>query len=245
VNIDGAGTVVYSGSNKTYNSSTVVKAGALKIATLLSGTGNMTVNSGATLIVSGTLGAGSGGSLTVNGTLGGNGSIEREFTVGNGAVLAPGESIGKLTTVNQTWTEGGTFVMELGSVNGGMGIGWDGIAITGTLDLSGLSATKQFIFSLSSLTPGGTSGIVSDFHGNTSYQWTFLTTTGGIIGFDADQFLLDLAHFHNAYDGTFSIIQSGNNLILDYEAVPEPSTYALLAAGALGYALNRRRRKAA
>jgi hypothetical protein len=44
-------------------------------------------------------------------------------------------------------------------------------------------------------------------------------------------------------DGALSIAVAGNNLVLNYQAVPEPSTYALLALGAIGMLIALRRRK--
>jgi len=240
--ITGPGVVTFSGA-ATYNNSTVVSQGTLLLATTLSGTGNMTVSSGARLIVNGTLGAGSGALLTLNGgTIGGSGSINRAFTVGNGSIIAPGNSIGKLSTVNQTWASGGVFKMELGSVEGGMGVGWDGIDITGSLAITATQGSK-FILKLSSLN-GGVAGLVSDFDSESEYHWKIVTTTLGITDFDANKFYVDTSGFENTFEGAFFLSLDGNDLMLNYTAVPEPSTYVLLGAGAAACAFLRRGQRA-
>jgi hypothetical protein len=90
---------------------------------------------------------------------------------------------------------------------------------------------------------------VSDFNASSNYSFTFVTTTGGITGFDASAFTLDTSGFQNPFTGTWSIVQSGNNLTLNYaglSAIPEPGTYAAWAgATALGFATWRRRRRSA
>lgn len=73
------------------------------------------------------------------------------------------------------------------------------------------------------------------------------TASGGITGFDAADFILNVASnngtggFSNALGGgAFSLGTSGNNLVVTFTAVPEPNAAALL--GGLGMlALVRRR----
>ena len=84
-------------------------------------------------------------------------------------------------------------------------------------------------------------GLVNDFNPMGTYDWVLLTASGGITGFNATNFALDLTGFTNSYTGTFSVVQNANSLVLHY-AVPEPSRMILLA-GALTSLFFRRRRK--
>jgi hypothetical protein len=67
-------------------------------------------------------------------------------------------------------------------------------------------------------------------------------------GFDPAKFFLDVSLFqtnlgtgHDA--GAFALSLSGNNLMVNFTAVPEPSTYALMALGLgiIGWTVWRRR----
>jgi hypothetical protein len=129
------------------------------------------------------------------------------------------------------------------------GTGYDTISVTGILDLA-------------SLTPGGfsinlwtLSGIGPDMNGDalnfdesSNRSWTLVSTTGGISGFQSGDFSVHhlanngAAGFSNAFTGTFDVQQSGNNLVLSYTAVPEPSSAMLVSAAAVGLLGVRRRR---
>jgi hypothetical protein len=74
------------------------------------------------------------------------------------------------------------------------------------------------------------------------YSLILATTSGGISGFNADHFVIDTRAFLNAPGSTnFSITTVGNNLVLNYAVVPEPSTGVLAFAAVAGIALRRRR----
>jgi fibronectin-binding autotransporter adhesin len=95
----GAGTLLLLGDN-TYAGGTVVSAGSLVVnntAGSATGTGAVTLNSGA--------------------TLGGTGTISGATTLEAGAILAPGNSIGTLNLANSlSLTDGALFTFELGAV---------------------------------------------------------------------------------------------------------------------------------
>jgi hypothetical protein len=155
-------------------------------------------------------------------------------------VLSPGASVGTLNTVSETWAGGGRLRLEINDVDAGAGAGWDLINGAGALSLTATSAAK-FTLELDTLTLAQTAGLIGDFNAASDYAWRFLTATGGITGFDAGAFAFDVSGFQNTLDGGFSVSQSGNDLILNYTAVPEPSS-ALLALAGSALLLNRRRR---
>jgi autotransporter-associated beta strand protein len=245
VAVDGQGTVSYAGVGKSYSyaSATNVASGTLRIesGTTFTGAGNVTVASGATLLVHGSLNG--SGALAINGgTLGGSGTISRVFTLDTGDVLSPGAGVGTINTIGETWAGGGTLKLEINDVDAGIGIGWDNVDISGALSLTANSGNK-FKLQLQSLTTLNAAGLVADFNKNTSYSWRFLTTTTAISGFDASAFTIDTSGFQNALNGTFSVSMTGDGkgLALNYLAIPEPSS-ALLAFGGAALLFNRRRR---
>ena len=241
----GNGTLTLSAAN-TYTGATTITGGTLAI----SGTGSIAnsssiiVGASTTFDVSGVTG---GFTLGSGQTLSGTGSVAGAMTVAG--TLSPGNSPGSLATASQTWVNGGDFNWQILDATGAAGTGSDTMVITGSLDLSSLTA-GGFNINLWSLASTGpdVSGDALNFSSTTNYSWTLASTTTGITGFDATDFTLNVganngtSGFNNALDGgAFTISQSGNSLLLNYTAVPEPSVAVLGGMGLL--ALLRRRRR--
>ena len=227
----GSGTQTLSGAN-TYTGTTTINGGTLIIdGNQASATGAMTINANGSLAGSGTIGA---SMLTVNG------------------VLAPGNSPGTLSTGSQTWNDGGSYLWEINASNDAGGTigsdpGWDWLDITGTLDLSSLTA-GGFTIDINSLTSGNIAGDAVGFDtwtkgspGDVDYSFTIATASSGITGFDADNFTLDSSGFSNAPSWEWGIVLSGSDLVLEAYAVPEPSSTALIGLGGLALMLRRKR----
>lgn len=241
----GTGIQTFSGTN-SYTGSTTITGGTLALsgaATIASPT--IIVGASTTFDVSAVTGGytlASGQSLSGTGTVAGTMSVT--------GTLSPGNSPGTLNTGSQTWLDGGDYNWQILDATGVAGTGYDTIAVTGTLNLSSLAAGGFGInlWSLSSIGPE-VSGNAINFNNLLTQSWTLLTTTGGITGFDAADFVLSVganngaAGFSNALDagGSFSLGQTGNNLVLTYAVVPEPSA-AMLVGGLGMLALLRRRR---
>lgn len=242
----GAGTVVFSGADKTYANATNITSGLLRIdvGTALSGSGAVTVAGGAGLIVNGTLGGG-GSSLAINSgaTLGGSGTVSRAFTLGSGATLLPGSGgVGTIHTVAQTWAGGGVLQVEFNRAAEG---GHDLVDLAGALNLTATDASP-FVLRLQTLAPGGQSGPLADFDHSAAYSWVLVSTSSGITGFaGAAQFAVDASGFGNYVpgSGSFSVSQAGGALLLQFTPAPEPSAWAMVAALAAGLGFCARRRR--
>lgn len=241
---NGAGTVTIGGVN-TYGGSTTISGGKLALV----GTGSVAsssriiVGASTTFDVSGVTG---GYTLGASQTLSGSGTVTGAMTVSG--TLSPGNSPGILTTGSQTWANGADYNFQMLDATGTAGTGYDQIAITGTLNLSDPTAGGFGIniWSLSSTGPD-VSGNALNFDNSIDQSWTILTTTEGITGFDAGDFLINLNArngtngFSNALEGgVFSLSATPNNLILNYTAVPEPNA-ALLGSLSILALLRRRR----
>jgi autotransporter-associated beta strand protein len=219
----GAGSLTLS-ANNTYAGTTTVTEGLLKVN---GSVGSVQVNSGASLGGSGTT-----GSLLVNGT------------------LTPGNSPGTLNTGSQTWFNGANYNWQIFDATGSAGSGYDLLNISGSLDLSNLTAGGFGInmWSLSGINPD-VNGNATNFNAANNYSWILAQAASGITGFEATDFSIftsannGTAGFSNTFDGALSIAVAGNNLVLNYQAVPEPSSAVLTLLGLVStLALARRRR---
>jgi T5SS/PEP-CTERM-associated repeat protein/autotransporter-associated beta strand protein len=219
-------------ATSTYTGGTTIYSGTLYVGDAGAlGTGAVTIHGGSLGVLAGItfsnpLTLNSGARLTGNGTFG------SPITVGSGVHLAPGNSPGTLTfNSGLTLADGGFLDFEVQAATDVAGSGYDTVVVTGgALDLSAVSA-GGFTLKLISLNALGDPGNVSDFDFTNSYSWTVFSTDG-ITGFDANKFTLDLGGFTNDLSiGNFVVAQSGNNVLLNFSAVPEPSTWALLALG--------------
>ena len=243
ITLDGLGTVAYSGSVKAYGHSTLIQSGTLQLAagSGYSGPGAITVKAGGRLAVDGTL-SGTGALNLEGGTVTGTGTISRSFTVNGGDLLSPGNGVGKLHTTMEEWGSAGRLRLEISDALSGSALGWDLLEIEGSLTISANPAGK-FTLELATLNAAGLSGLATNFNGATDYSWKVVTTTLGINGFDPGNFVFDLTGFQNAAPGIFSLSRSGQDIYLNYAAVPEPSSALLFGIGSLSLLRRLRRRQ--
>ena len=231
----GAGTLELTGPN-TDTSNYFVNAGTLKLASTYthSGSGSYTVQGGTLQIADG-----------VN-------ISTHAITIGLDGVISPGNSPGTAITGAQTWSDGGSYLWEINASNDAGGsqggtTGWDWLDITGALDLTNLSA-GGFTIDIDSLTSGNIAGDADGFgsyiqlDGIADYSFTIASADSFVDDyFDASLFNLDYSGFSNAPGWDWGIIRTGNDLVLQAFAVPEPSSSALLGLGALALMLRRKR----
>ena len=223
------GTLQLSGSGAINTSSGITVAGGAKLAQ----------NSSVALISPLTL---SGAGLGSRAMLSGTGTINQALTLDNlGDTLSPGNSPGLMPyAMTQSWASF-SYDWETNDFTGvTAGTHFDQIDITGGLTLSGGPGSYQL--NLLSLTALNALGNVPNFS-ETSRTWDILTTSTGITGFNAANWTIDTAGFSSspAAAGTWSLTTVGNNLVLNYVAVPEPSSLAMFLLGIVGFWLMRRK----
>lgn len=240
----GAGTLTLNGAS-TYAGATTISSGRVIVGGTLVNTVSVTLAAGTELNVNGALNAAS--LTTVSGTLSGAGTVGH-VSVQSGGVLSPGNSAGILTTGSLTLLGGGKYTLEIktdGST-GGAGTDWDRVAASaldiGSLDIS----ANRFTFTLKTLAASGEPGGLADWNKDLNHTWSGILSWGSLNGaFDAGKFVIDTTGFGNLFDGSFALVQNGNQVDLVYLAVPEPGTWAMVVGGfgVLLFTQRLRRRK--
>jgi autotransporter-associated beta strand protein len=237
--------------NNQVDSVTQSGAGKLTLNAVNTYTGLTTVNNG-TLSVNGSIASSSLTTASNTGTLKGNGTVGNTLITSSGTIN-PGNSIGLLTIDGDlTWDINGNYNWEIYDASQTAGIGYDSINVLGSLDLSLLS-TSNFninLWSLSSSSPDS-NGNAINFDMNQSYLWTIVSTETGITGFDPAFFDINTLAFNgtsgfgNDLNGSFSLSVQDSDLVLAYNAVPEPSAIALISLSACYFWLRKiaRRKK--
>jgi len=195
-------------------------------------TNNGTIQLGGGTLTAASLTNGSGSTLSGFGTFGPTGGT----TIGNGVLVSPGSPSASnyVATLSfstpLTFGPGGAATFDLENASGGAGAGYDTVSVAGALTVSATSGTP-FTINIESINPGtGLPGLAT-FNMAQSYTWT-LASAGSVSGFNASDFNFNLGSFANGTGGGgFSVTASGTDIFVNFTPVPEPSTWALIAAG--------------
>jgi len=217
----GPGRLVLSGTN-TYGGPTAVNAGTLLV------NGNQSAAAGAV-------------SVATAATLGGTGTIGGATTI-NGT-HSPGASPGLQTFTNGlAYSSTGTLVWELSAntdLSADRGILYDGIDLTtaGSLAIDP-AATVSLVFNAPLVDATPSTVAWSNSFWDFSHQWTIasvavpVTWNGSLFGTLAVGVDSTGASLATARPGaSFNVTNDSGNVVLNYVAVPEPTTLALALAG--------------
>jgi autotransporter-associated beta strand protein len=240
-----SGTVTLSAAN-TYTGATNVNAGKLVVSSTGSTAAGSSVtvsNSGSELVVDGTL----GGALLINSgaTLSGSGTIAGVTTIQG--VHNPGNSPG-IQTFNSSlnYDAGSSVTWELGANVTAQQTPaiFDQIIVGGNLNFNG-ATTVNLLFNGS-----GSSVDWSNSLWDTNQTWTIYSVTGNVNGLESATIANinwsdgSSALFNDVRSGAFFTLSlSGNDVLLNYTAVPETSV--TLLGGLSSMLLLRRKRRAA
>jgi autotransporter-associated beta strand protein len=234
---NGFGTLSLGGTS-SYTGNTTVSQGTLLVASggSIVSSAMTTVNTGATLTVNGTV-----GSVTVDsgGTLKGSGLLNGSATVSG--TLAAGNSPGILNvTGNLNLATGGGMVWELFKnveIQESPTAAFDQVVVGGNLNFAGGNGiTLDF-----GTTAGGSLVSWADTFWNSNRSWLLYDVAGVTTGME-NLTLLNTV-FNDAAggslvatraDASFSLSQTGSDVFLNYNAIPEPSSSMLMVLGAVG-----------
>jgi hypothetical protein len=194
------------------------------------------------------------------GTLAGTGYYYSTVSLGSGAKLAPGFDgangrIGTLQIDHLTAGPGSILEIDIRSTNPDDFSRNDFLQITtdSTLEITA-TALQPWVIRPVSLDSSGVNGILGGIEPDGTYSWTIASyqgLSGVATALNPANIVLDLSAFQPAVAGSFSLQFSNigeaasGTLTLNFTAVPEPSTYALLVLGlgAVGLAARRRARR--
>ncbi|HSP43053.1 MAG TPA: putative Ig domain-containing protein, partial [Luteolibacter sp.] len=161
-------------------------------------TGQLEV-SGGSLELTGTLAAAGGVAVEADATLAGDGTVTGDVYVSG--ILSPGLELGTLATGLLAMNDGSSIAWRIDSWFGVAGTDHD-LVIADSLDLSGSLAVVVDAAAMVDFT-------------DTAAEFTLVSTTGGITGFETAVFVIDTASLPQA-TGHWNIAENGGDLVLTY-----------------------------
>lgn len=217
-------------ANQTYTGDTLITSGVLA----LSGSGGITGSSNIVIASAGTLDvtAKTGGALPLvaGQKLKGRGTVLGSVAVNNLATIAPGESVGTLTTGAETWAGGGTYEWELTHATAANSS--DRLSVNGSINVAATSGNR-FILKLVSPNPP-----LAGFNSASNYVWTIATTTTGVLNFDPAKFTVDTSGLGvNPAGGSFKVAVQTNSLQVSFTPYTVPVAARITSSAVLGNGL--------
>ena len=206
------------------------------ISNVISGAGNLAVTGGTVtlggvdtysgttnisagnLTVNGSLAAGAGVNIAAGATLAGTGTLAG--TVSNNGTLSPGVGGPGNLAINNTLTlaAGSAIAWQLADWTGTAGTGYDLLTVT-VLNITATAANPIAI---------QISEQALAHFAETGTSFTLIRSSSAITGFDPAKFSINTSGFTTGH-GTWSIQQSGNNLMLAYVRVnPDANSNGIL-----------------
>ena len=246
----------------TYTGPSAVSAGTLRAnnsSGSATGTGNISIGAGS----SNYGGARLGGSGSVSGSV----TLAASATAKQGGIIAAGaddSTIGTLTTGAQTWNGGAAYQWKIANAgtsgatpSGTPGTDYDQVVMSGlTVSTSSTAFTIAPMGSVTGVTVGntynwaiaqvgsGTSSTIS-VGGSTVTQSNTTPLSSSVFALDTSGLTVDsgsITPMPTDFSVYFETVGGNNDLVLTYNATPEPGTTMLVLAGALPMLTARRRR---
>ncbi|MFM9024316.1 MAG: autotransporter-associated beta strand repeat-containing protein, partial [Planctomycetaceae bacterium] len=220
----GAGSVTFT-APQLYTGATRVDAGTLSLGETgaIAASPSVTVAAGAALSVADV--PGGVYAIPVGQSVGGDGTVVGNLSISGGATVTPGASPGTLAvTDGVVFGPGGNYNWQMLSAVGTAGspTSWDLVDAGGELTIAATPADpfRLNLWTLSGVGPD-ISGNATNFDPFQAYSWRIAAAAGGITGFSADKFAINVSAtngtggFTNSLSGgTFSVAQSGTALNL-------------------------------
>jgi hypothetical protein len=146
------------------------------------------------------------------------------FDASGGAVSTLKSWTVTVSTTSATWYGGGWHEVVLNDAAGTAGTypGWNLFDIPGSLTVNATPSSK---FTIKLVTIDGiATGPAANFNPAYHYGWRIVTTTTGVVGFDAGAFTVDTSGVANPFTGSFNMAAYGNSLYLYYQPTCQLTT---------------------